>query len=117
MWEVEPVSDVNTKARISISYKNKQTGEYETDFSGSVNFFGTATAKKAAGLKEKDRIKLVSVDLSNKYDREKKITYYSPKIFSFETQDEINGDTTKPEEPAPKKPVDDGEVDDSRLPF
>lgn len=117
IWEVEPVSDVNTKARISISRKNKQTGEYETDFSGYVNFIGTAAAKKAACLKEKDRIKLGDVDLTNKYDAEKKVTYYNPKIFNFETQDELDGKTAQAADHTPKKPVDDGEVDDSRLPF
>jgi len=117
VWEVEALSDVNTKGRISISRKNKQTGEYETDFSGFVNFIGTAAAKKAACLKEKDRIKLGDVDLTTKYDAEKKITYYNPKIFSFDTQDELDGKSTQTTEPAPKKPVDDGEVDDSRLPF
>lgn len=55
--------------------------------------------------------------LTNKYDIEKKITYYNPKIFSFETQDELEGNAAPAADPAPKKPVDDGEVDDSRLPF
>ena len=117
IWEVEALSDVNTKARISISRKNKQTGEYETDFSGYVNFIGTAAAKKASCLKGKDRVKLGDVDLTTKYDAEKKITYYNPKIFSFETQDELDGKAAPAADPAPKKPVDDGEVDDSRLPF
>lgn len=117
VWEVNPISDVNTKARISISRKSRQTGEYETDFSGFVYFIGTAAAKKAACLKEKDRIKLGDVDLSNKYDSEKKVTYYNPKIFSFETQEEYEGTVQQSEEPSPKKPVDDGEVDEERLPF
>lgn len=47
IWEVKPVSDTNTKARISVSRKNKQTGQYETDFSGFVEFIGTAAASKA----------------------------------------------------------------------
>ena len=34
IWEVEALSDVNTKARISISRKNKQTGEYNRVMSG-----------------------------------------------------------------------------------
>lgn len=53
IWEVEPISDTNTKARISISHKNKQTGEYETDFSGYVNFMGTVAAKKHPALRKK----------------------------------------------------------------
>ena len=37
--------------RLSISKKNRATGEYEQDFSGFVMFVGTACAKKAAALK------------------------------------------------------------------
>ena len=64
IWSVEPTSDTLTKARISISRKNRQTGEYENDFGGFVSFVGTAAAKKAASLKERDRIKLGDVDVS-----------------------------------------------------
>jgi hypothetical protein len=117
IWSVESTSDTLTKARISISRKNKQTGEYDTDFSGFVSFVGTAAAKKAAGLKEKDRIRLGDVDVTNKYVKEKNITYTNYKIFSFETQNEIDGTSRNTESPEPKKPVDDGEIDDDRLPF
>ncbi len=34
VWEVDPVRDTATKIRISTSRKDKQTGEYEQDFSG-----------------------------------------------------------------------------------
>ena len=117
VWEVESISDTNTKARISASRKNKQTGEYETDFSGFVNFVGTAAAKKALGLKAGDRIRLGDVDVTTKYDKEKKVTYTNYKIFSFETRDEIDGVTNNTKEPAQTSTVGDGEVDDSRLPF
>lgn len=117
IWTVETVSDTLTKARISVSRKNKQTGEYETDFSGFVGFVGTAAAKKAACLKEKDCIKLGDVDVTNRYDKEKETTYTNFKVFSFETQEELDGNSNATDTPAPKTPVDDGEVDDSRLPF
>lgn len=117
IWSVESTSDTLTKARISISRKNKQAGEYDTDFSGFVSFVGTVAAKKAAALKEKDRIRLGDVDVTNKYDKEKNIAYTNYKIFSFETQNEIDGASRNTESPEPKKPVDDGEIDDDRLPF
>lgn len=88
VWEVNPISDLVTKARISISRKNKQSGEYEQDFGGFVKFIGTAAAKKAAQLKEKDRIKLGDVDVSNFYDREKKVEYTDFKVFSFDMADD-----------------------------
>lgn len=120
IWSVESASDTRTKARISISRKNKQTGEYDTDFSGFVDFIGTAAAKKALMLKEKDRIRLGDVDVTNNYSKEKGITYTNFKIFSFETQSEINcsgGGGNSGYDTEPQKNVDSGEIDDSQLPF
>lgn len=120
IWSVESASDTRTKARISISRKNKQTGEYDTDFSGFVDFIGTAAAKKALMLKEKDRIRLGDVDVTNNYNKEKGITYTNFKIFSFETQSEINGSGGGGHsgyDTEPQKNVDSGEIDDSQLPF
>lgn len=117
IWSVEPIYDTLTKARISISRKNKQTGEYETDFSGFVSFIGTSAAKKAASLKEKDRIRLGDVDVTNKYNKEKNVTYTNYKIFNFEMQSEISGKDVNANSPETNNPVDDGEIDDSRLPF
>ena len=113
VWEVTPMSDTSTKVRMSISRKNKQSGEYEQDFSGFVLAIGTAAAKKAAGLKEGNRIKLGDVDVTTKYDKEKKVTYTNFKMFSFELDEEEPRDNST--EPQPT--VDEGELDDNRLPF
>lgn len=116
VWEATPMSDTSTKVRMSVSRKNKQSGEYEQDFSGFVLAIGTAAAHKAAGLKEGDRIKLGDVDVSTKYDREKKVTYTNFKMFSFDV--EGSGASGSPGGNAtPQSSVDDGEPDDSRLPF
>ena len=115
VWKVEPYSDTSVKLRISISRKNKQSGEYEQDFSGFVNAIGTAAAKKAACLKEGDTIKLGDVDVTTKYDAEKKTTYTNFKMFSFELDD--GGSAPKSGNTEPQPSVDSGEVDDSRLPF
>ena len=104
IWEVTPMSDTSTKVRLSVSRKNKQTNEYEQDFSGFVLSIGTAAAKKAACLKEGERIK---------YDKEKKVTYTNFKMFSFE----VEGDESSSQTTDPQPTVDDGEIDDSRLPF
>jgi len=119
IWSVESASDTRTKARISISRKNKQTGEYDTDFSGFVDFIGTAAARKALTLKEKDRIRLGDVDVTNNYNKEKNITYTNFKIFSFETQAEINSGSggNSGFNTEPQRAVDSGEIDDSQLPF
>ena len=63
IWEVQPVSETMTKVRLSTSKKNKQTNEYETDFSGFVAFVGAAAAKNAAHLQEKSKIKIGDIDV------------------------------------------------------
>lgn len=107
--------DTNTKCRISISRKKKDSSEYEEDFSGYVAFVGTAAAKKAACLKEGARIKLGDVDTTTKYDKEKKTTYYNFKCFSFEDANASKSSSDTATD-ATQPVVDDGEVDD-RLPF
>lgn len=73
VWEVSPMSDTSTKVRMSVSRKNKQTGEYEQDFSGFVLCIGTAAAKKASQLHEGSRIKIGDCDVTTKYDEQKKL--------------------------------------------
>lgn len=90
IWSVEPKSDTNTQLRLSVSHKNKESGEYVQDFSGFVACVGTAAAKKAANLKEGDRIRLGDVDVTTTYNKEKNITYTNYKMFSFETEAEMN---------------------------
>lgn len=119
IWSIEPESNTITRGRISISKKNQQTGEYEQDFSGFVTFAGTAAASKAAKLKEKDRIKLGDVDVTNRYDKEKGITYTNFTIFSFETQEESKNHSSSNQKAGNAAPanVDDGEVEAPDLPF
>lgn len=111
VWDVSPVSDTNTKLRISISKKNKKTGEYDQDFSGFVLCIGTANAKKAAKLRSGARIKIGDCDVSTTYFPEKKVEYTNFKIFSFEEADGKESSTE------PEVSVDSGEVEDKRLPF
>ena len=114
VWEIDRVSDTFVKARISIDKKNKETGEYETDFGGWVQFSGSAACNAAAKLQARDRIKLGDVDVTNKYDKERAKTYTNFKIWSFELQD----GSPKPSNDEPQRTVDDGEVDDKMpLPF
>lgn len=114
VWSVEPKTDTWTKARISISRKNKTTEEFEQDFSGFVDFSGTASAKKAAALKPESRIKLGDVDVTNKYDAKSGTTYTNYRIWSFESVSKATP-TNNVTEPQPE--VDSGEVNDARLPF
>ena len=114
VWGVEVISDTHTKIQISISRRNKTTEKYEKEFSGFISCIGTATAKKAACLKEGDRIKLGDVDVTTYYNKDKNITYTNFKMFSFEVEKTANSATNNTE---PQPTVDDGEVSDERLPF
>jgi len=114
-WGVEPKSDTLTVVRLSTSRKDRATSEYVQDFSGYVSFIGTAAAKKAANLKERDRIKLGDIEVTTNYVKERNKTYTNFKCFSFSLKGE---EETPAQQPVtePQVSVDDGEVDD-RLPF
>lgn len=116
VWSVELISDTLTKCRISISRKDRETGGYVQDFGGFVTFIGSAAAQKAAKLQEGDRIRLGDVDVSNVYVKEKNTTYTNFKVFSFETQQEIDAESGMYQQQAAPT-VDDGEIDDELLPY
>lgn len=117
VWEINPTSQGCTKVKLSISKKNRETGEYETEFSNWCLFLQTGTAAKAARLKERDRIKLNSVDVSNSYDKEKNRTYYNFKVWNFEMAEEQQTNNADTADPQPT--VDEGEPENEQdgLPF
>ena len=85
VWETKPGKGNWTDVKLSTSRKNRD-GDYETDFSGYVRFIGDAH-KEAEYLAEKTRIKLGECDVTNSYDKEKKVTYTNYAVFSFEYAD------------------------------
>lgn len=112
VWEVNPMSQTLTKARISTSVKDKMTGEYTNDFSGWVAFIGADAAQKAVSLQPKTKIRLGDVDVTNKYDKESGKTYTNFSIFSFEL-----GDALPQQTPVDANPVDGGVLSDGEVPF
>lgn len=87
VWGVEQAKAGNvTRVRLSASRKNKKTGEYEQDFSGFCTFIGKAH-DNASFLKERDRIKILSCDVSTSYDKDKGVGYVNYKVFDFEMAD------------------------------
>ena len=119
VWEVKKGNGNYTDVRLSTSRKNKQTDQYETDFSGFVRFIGTAH-QNASSLKEKDRIKIGDFEVTNNYDKEKKVTYTNFAVFSFESADGNGGNAGAAQKPQNKKndfmsiPDD---ISDAELPF
>lgn len=92
VFGVEVKSDTFTKARISISKKDKETGEWEQELSKWVCFFGTMLAKKAATLKDKDRIRIKKFEIINKFDKESNPwrEFETIKIWDFEKLEPFN---------------------------
>ena len=119
VWDIQPVSDTNTKIRITISRKDKQTEQYVDDFSGFVACIGTAVAKRAANLKKGDRIRLGDVDVTTRYVKDTKTTYTNFKCFNFEDFDNPNQAQTGMDNlvESAQANVDSGEPSDNRLPF
>lgn len=114
VWSVEEKSSTKTKVNLSVSRKNKNTGEYETEFSGFVDFVGTANAAKALKLSRKDRIKLGDVDVVT-WKPEGGDKYHTTfKAFGFEELESSGGGESKRDDDYESGPDDDGEP---RLPF
>lgn len=116
VFQVEKKSDNNVVLRIAISKKNKMTGEYEQDFSGYVSCIGTSAVNKAMSLKIGDRIKLGDLDVSNRYDKEKNMTYTNYKMFSFEIEDGTNSKSDAVERTV-ENLEEKEEIDNEKLPF
>jgi len=110
IWEVKPnPTGKSTSVRLSVSRKVGD-GQYEDDFSGYASFIATAN-DRAAGLKKGDRIKLGDVDVSSRYNQEKKERSFSFKVFSFELADGHPGAASK-KQGSSLDAVEDGELPD-----
>lgn len=117
VWKVEDKGNYHV-AQISISRKNKETNQYETEWQDSfVRLVGTAHQQ----IKTMDisrNVKIGSCDVTNKYDANKKTTYTNYVIFNF---DDVDGGSSAPKTAAKPNPnsfvnVPDG-VEDDGLPF
>lgn len=112
IWDVER-REKFTKLRISISKKNKQTGQYESDFTGFVALIGKAH-QDGASLAAGDVIKIGECEVTNRYDKEKQKEYTNFNVYSFEDANSGSSGSSAPK--SDYQPVaDDG--DDGELPF
>ena len=106
-------------ASITTSKKNATSGNYEKDFAGKVRFIGNAFTKmKDTQFAEKDRIKLLEVETTNRYDKESGQNFINYICWDFEI---VNNQ--KPSEPNKVDIVESdnndpfGNNDDDSLPF
>lgn len=95
VWEVSNKGNISS-VRLSVSKKDKETGEYSTEFSGFCTFIGDAH-KKAANLKERDKIKITECDVSTYYDKKTQKNYTNFKVFKFEENSNIISANSKPD--------------------
>jgi len=106
VWKVEDKGNY-AKGQVSSSTKN-QNGEYEN--STWFPMFTKGCRDKALALGEGASIEITKGGFTNKYDKDKKVTYYNLLIFDFEEMGNSGG--SKPA----KKEVD-NDFDDDDIPF
>lgn len=91
--KTQKVVDLHEKyaeLQLTTSKKNQATGKLETDFSGKVRFIGKAFEQVSKLLlQEKDRLKLLEVETTNKYDATTKTTYTNFVCWDFECIDNV----------------------------
>lgn len=100
VWKIYPKEKKDQKftlVQLSTSRKDKKTNTYSKDFSGYVRLVGTAE-EKSKELEAQDKIKLVTVGVTNFYSKEKKETYTQYVCFDFDfdnsqKQAEVSGDS------------------------
>lgn len=110
VWEVKRVED--NYADVQISTSRKVNGSYEQDFGAIVRFVGEAK-NVVVNKKAKEKVRIIECAVSNKYNKEKKVTYWNPVVFKCE---DVNGGAkqTKPV----TETTDDDSVDmNAELPF
>ena len=83
IWEIKEIKDKYSDIRISTSAKDKKTEEYYQDFGAFVRLVGQAHAQLEY-LNTGDKFKIVRCGVTNKYDKEKKVTYTDYVIFELE---------------------------------
>ena len=117
--EITNVTEYYTEGRITISSKNKKTGNYDPEFSDYVRFFYDAHKSKPL---QGQRILLKRTDTITCYrDKEGNIKYLQHpqfKVYEYELQESKNASAN-----VPYNPYDNGvnfedlSSDDSSLPF
>lgn len=89
VWNVVDKGNYS-EVEMSISKKNTQTDQYETDFASKfVRFIGDAH-NNVCNLKRQTRIVLKECDVSNRYDKEQKKEYVNYRVFKFEMAERAN---------------------------
>jgi hypothetical protein len=90
VWKTENKGNYSV-VELSTSKKNKETEEYETDFSSKfVRFIGTAHQEIGDYT---GSIKLGDIEVTNSYNKETKVSYTNFLVYSFEIPESNNSGT------------------------
>ena len=113
VWRFENKGNYSV-VELSTSKKNKQTDQYETDFSGKfVRFIGQAHTD-IQSLQDGVKIKLGDVEVTNSYNKETKQSFTNFLVFSFEVADNNgNGQVSASSDSFMEIP----DIDSEELPF
>ncbi len=111
IWKIaKPDGKKYAEVELSISRKNKETGQYETTFSSKfVRFLGTAYTK-IDSICEGDRIKISSCDVESWYNKESGKGGFTFLVFGFEPANAGEQSSTK-SDPKPADEIPDEEED------
>lgn len=109
---------------VTTSKKNKDTGNYETDFQeGFVRFIGTAhdvISQMAIPEKKGVSIKITSCEVTKYYDKEKKQSYTNYAVYGIETDEDKSDEKPKSKTKSKKsnsKADFESDYEDNDLPF
>lgn len=93
------IYDKYAEVLMTTSKKNANARNgYETDFSGRVRFIGRAFEKiRTMALAEKDKLKLLEVETTSRYDTQAKRTYTNFICWDFEPAESKNTAPRQPE--------------------
>ena len=96
--KVVNIFDKYAEVLMTTSKKNENARNgYETDFSGRVRFIGRAFEKiRTMALAEKDKLKLLEVETTSRYDTQKQRQFTNFICWDFEPAD---GKPTAPRQP------------------
>ena len=113
--------DKYAEVQVTTSKKNANAKNgYETDFSGRVRFIGKAFEKiRTMALAEKDKLKLLEVETTSKYDTQRQRQFTNFICWDFEPADSKPTAPRQPEviERSSNGTYSLGEIGDAELPF
>lgn len=113
IWEVRDGKGNYKEANISVSRKNKQSGNYDKVFGAWVRLVGTAK-DQVGKIDLSKNVKIAECEITNNYDKDKKTMYWNPVIYAFDLEGSTTTSAAKQNDDFVKVP---DNLDSEALPF